>query len=127
MNYAQNNVKKSSVGIIQWIALIVLVAAMFSASKRAVLPALVAILRFAWPFFAIWLLWRFIKHKVKSAMGKFQEQVMQAAQQPGMGGSGAFGASIRNAARKGSQENVIDLCPKCGVLLAANHECEKRK
>lgn len=104
---------KSGVGLVQILALGVLVAAMFSAGKKAAVPALLAVVKFIWPFLMIWLVWRLIKGKATSAMDRFKEQMMQAVQQQ-QGASAAQG--------KGE---VLDLCPKCGVLLTSSHRCSK--
>ncbi|MCX6126022.1 MAG: hypothetical protein NTV34_14915 [Proteobacteria bacterium] len=128
-NFGGEKNSKSWGGAIQWIALVVLIAAMFSAGKRAAMPALFAVLRFMWPFLVVWLVWRFLKGKVSSVVGKFQAQVMDAANQQG-GVAGGFaggfaGAAQRAAASRKTQGDVIDLCPKCGSLLAAGHRCNK--
>ena len=116
---------KSWGGVVQWVALVVLIAAMFSAGKRAALPALFAIVRFMWPFLVIWLVWRFLKSKVSGVVGKFQSQVMDAANQQGGAGGGFAGVAQRAAASRKTQGDVIDLCPKCGSLLAVGHRCVK--
>ena len=116
---------KSWGGVVQWVALVVLIAAMFSAGKRAALPALFAIVRFMWPFLVIWLVWRLFKSKVSRVVGKFQSQVMDAANQQGGAAGGFAGAAQRAAASRKTQGDVIDLCPKCGSLLAAGHRCVK--
>ena len=105
------------VGALQWIAIAILGASMFSASKRAVLPALIAILRVVWPFLVVYLIWRVIKAKVSGAVQKFQEQIMQQAQTAGAG-PGRVPNSKNN-------QQVLDLCPKCGVMLTQGHRCKK--
>lgn len=119
---------KSGMGIIQWIALVALVAAMFSASKSAALPAIYALLRFLWPLLLVWLIWRFFKAKVSGVVGKFQDQVMNAAGQGNMhsvGGDAAAAGFGRGTKAKASRApgEVLDLCPKCGVLLSKDHRC----
>ena len=103
------------VGALQWIAIAILGASMFSASKRAVLPAIGAILRVIWPFLVVYLIWRVIKAKVSGAVQKFQEQMLQQAQGAGAGGVG----------RQKNGGQVLDLCPKCGDLLGAGHRCSR--
>lgn len=110
-------------GAIQWIALAVLIAAMFSASKRAALPALLAILKFLWPLLAVWLIWRLIKAKITSSVQRFQEQVMQAAQQGGMAGN-MRRPGFSGTGQPGGGE-VLDLCAQCGTLLTPGHRCVK--
>ncbi len=105
---------------LQFIALAVLGAAMLSAGKRAALPAIMAVFKFLWPFIVLWIIWRFIKAKVASVAAKFKEQVLEAAAQQGQA-PGGFAS--KRAGGKGGQ--VLDLCPKCGVLLTAGHKCSK--
>lgn len=109
-------------GAIQWIALTVLIVAMFSASRRAAVPAIMALLKFLWPVVVLWLLWRMIKAKITGTVQKFQQQVVDAAQQGGMSGPGA--SRFRNAAGPAGGE-VLDLCANCGTLLVAGHRCAK--
>lgn len=106
-------------GAIQWVALAVLIAAMFSASKRAAIPAIMAVLKFMWPLLVAWLIWRFIKAKIMGSVQRFQQQVMDAAQQGGMA-SGAGAARFSGGSKGG---DVLDLCSKCGTLLSPGHSC----
>lgn len=95
----------------QWIALGILVLAMFTASRGAALPAIWALARFVLPLLVIWLVFRLIKARVSRAVQKFQEQMMQ-----GMNPQGGRAA--------GNGRQVLDLCPKCGSLMAPNHRCK---
>jgi hypothetical protein len=95
----------------QWIALSILVFAMFAASRGAALPALWALGRFVLPVLVIWLVFRLIKSRVSRAVQKFQEQMMQGMNAPG-------------ARTNGAGRQVLDLCPKCGTLMTAGHRCK---
>jgi hypothetical protein len=98
----------------QIIALVILVLAMGSASKRAILPMALSVFRFVWPFLAIWIVFRLIKGRVERAVKQFQEQIMAGLQNQGT-------AQGRGPAAGAGQ--VLDLCPKCGALQQANHRC----
>jgi len=100
---------------IQWLALGILVMAMFSASKGAALPAIWALGRFVLPVLVIWLVIKLVKSRVSGVVQKFQEQMMQGMQQ-GSGAPGRVG---------GAGGQVLDLCPKCGALQSASHKCSK--
>lgn len=100
---------------IQWTALGILVAAMFSASKGAAMPAIWALGRFVLPVVVIWLVFKLLKSKVSGAVQKFQEQMMQGMQQ----GAG------QQARGPGGSGQVLDLCPKCGALQSPGHMCRK--
>lgn len=104
---------KASLG--QWIALGILLAAMFSASRGAAAPALWALGRFILPVVIIWLVIKLVKSRVSSAVQKFQEQMMQ-------GMPGAPGA--QTPGRTGGVGQVLDLCPKCGSLMNHGHKCK---
>lgn len=108
-------------GLLPGLAITVLVVAMFSANKRAAAPAIIAIGKFLWPFLLVWIVWRFVKSRVTAGVQKFQQQIMEAAQQGGMPGGVAQG---RGAAASGNGQ-IIDLCPSCGTLLSAGHQCVK--
>jgi ABC-type nickel/cobalt efflux system permease component RcnA len=106
--------------LIQWVALGVLVAAMLSASRAAFIPILMNISRFLVPILVIWLIYRFLKGRLETAVKRFQDQMMQNFQNSGQGFPGGHGAGKQ--AGRGGQE-VLDLCPKCGVLQTATHRC----
>ena len=90
-----------------WIALGIIVVAL--ASSRGGLSALMPLLRFALPFIAIVLAYKFIKGKLIGAV--------QDIQQRGPGGAASPG-------RQGQEPGkVIDLCPKCGKYMTGNHRC----
>ena len=111
-------------GVMQWIALAILVAAMFAASRRAAVPAIMAIGKFLWPVLIVWLIWRFVKARISGSVKKFQQQIMDAAQQGGMSGRGA--ARYQNATGPASAKGeVLDLCAQCGTLLVPGHRCAK--
>lgn len=110
------------IGVIQWVALVILVASMFSASKRAAIPAVMGIVKFVWPLLAVWLVWRLIKAKITAKVQAFQQQVMNATSQGGINGPGAQRFRASSAAGAGE---VLDLCPKCGTLLSPGHRCKK--
>jgi hypothetical protein len=101
---------------IQILALTILVSAMFSASKKSVLPMLWGLGRFLLPVFIIWLIYRVVRARVSAAVKKFQEQMLQGMQQGAAAGHGPRGPS-------GGQ--VLDLCPKCGDLQNPGHRCRK--
>lgn len=95
----------------QWLALGILILAMFSASRGAALPAIWALGRFVLPILLIWLVIRLVKARVALAVQKFQDQMMQGMNPHG-GGTSTGG------------RQVLDLCPKCGSLMAPNHRCK---
>lgn len=105
--------------LVQWIALGVLVAAMLSASRAAFMPMLWSLGRFVLPIFVVWLIYKFVKGRLETAVKKFQDQLMQNIQNSGQGFAGGQATGARGA---GGQQ-VIDLCPKCGVLQTAAHRC----
>ncbi len=98
----------------QLIALGILILAMGSASKRAIVPMALGILRFIWPFVVIWLIYRLIKGRVERAVKKFQEQMLAGLQNQGAGPGRASPAGTGQ---------VLDLCPKCGALQQSDHRC----
>ena len=104
---------------IQWMALGVLVAAMLSASRAAFMPMVWSLGRFVLPIFVVWLIYRFVKGRLETAVKKFQDQMMQNIQNSGQGFTGGPTPGYRGT--KGQQ--VLDLCPKCGVLQTASHRC----
>ena len=101
---------------IQIIALLILVSAMFSASKKAILPMVWGFGRFLLPFLIIWLVYRFVRARVSAAFKKFQEQLLQGMHQGAATGAGPGGRSAGQ---------VLDLCPKCGDLQSHGHQCRK--
>ena len=103
---------KASLG--QWLALGILLAAMFSASRGAALPAIWALGRFVLPVVLIWLVFKLVKSRISSAVQKFQEQMMQGVQGPG---------GTRSPGRADGGQ-VLDLCPTCGALLSPGHRCK---
>lgn len=110
-------------GVMQWVALAILGFAMFSAGRRTAIPAVLAIFKVLWPFLVIWIIWRFLKAKITGVVGKFQDQVMQAAQQNGASANFARPAVSRPETATGSGGEILDLCPKCGILLTTSHRC----
>ncbi len=92
------------------IALGIIVVAL--ATSRGGLSALMPLLRFALPFIAIVLAYKFIKGKLIGAV--------QDMQQRGPGGQG--GQSGQGMGGQGAGK-VIDLCPKCGKYMTGNHRC----
>ncbi len=103
----------------QLIALVILGCAMLSAGRRAALPAIWAILKFALPFIVLWIIWRVIKAKVSGIAKKFQDQVMAAA------AAQQNGAGNRYNPNSDSKNQVLDLCPQCGEVLKPSHRCRK--
>ncbi len=101
---------------IQVLALAILVSAMFSASKKAMVPMVWGLGRFLLPIFVIWLIYRFVRARVSAAVKKFQEQMLQGMQQGAAAGPGPGGRSAGQ---------VLDLCPKCGDLQNPGHRCRK--
>jgi hypothetical protein len=97
--------------IIQWVALGVLVVAMFSAARGAALPAIWALGRFVIPMLIIWLVYRVVKSRISKAVQKFQEQMMQ-------------GMNAQSGRTPGAGKQVIDLCPRCGSLMSPGHFCK---
>ena len=112
------------IGAIQWVAFAVLLASMFSASRRAAVPAIMAIVKFLWPFIVVWLVWRLIKAKIGGAVQKFQQQVMDAAGQGGMNSAGGA-QRFRAASPASGGGEILDLCSNCGTLLSPGHRCTK--
>jgi len=104
---------------IQWLALVVLVSAILSASRAAFMPMVYSLGRFVLPFLVVWVIYRFVKGRLETAVKKFQDQVMQNIQNSGQGFAG--GPAPGSSGARGQQ--VIDLCPKCGVLQTAAHRC----
>jgi hypothetical protein len=100
----------------QLIALGILILAMGSASKRAIVPMALGILRFVWPFLLIWFIYRLIRGRVERAVKQFQEQMLAGLQNQGAGHHHGRGSTANSG-------QVLDLCPKCGVLQQANHRC----
>jgi hypothetical protein len=78
------------------LALLVILVAL--ASTKGGLAALMPLLRFALPFIALVIAYKFIKGKLLAAA-----QDMQKRAQP--------------------RPDVIDLCPKCGKYMTGNHRC----
>lgn len=111
------------IGALQWVALAILVASVFSASKRAVVPALMGIVKVLWPFILVWVIWRLIKAKIGSTMQRFQQQVMDAASQGGVNATGAQRFRATGPASGGGE--ILDLCSQCGTLLSPGHRCAK--
>ena len=104
---------------IQWIAIAVLVSAMFSASRAAFVPMVWGLGRFVLPILVLWLIYRFVKGRLETAVKKFQDQLMQNIQSSSQG----FPGGQPPGARGSRGQQVIDLCPKCGVLQTATHRC----
>ncbi|MCX6116700.1 MAG: hypothetical protein NT027_04105 [Proteobacteria bacterium] len=105
--------------LLQFLALGLLVAALFSTGKRAAMPAIFAFLKVLWPFIVIWIIWRFVKAKITGAATRFKDQIMEAAaQQQGVGRAGSSSAATAN------RGPVLDMCPKCGNLLKPGHTCK---
>ncbi len=100
----------------QIVALTILVCAMFSASRKAMLPMVWGLGRFLLPILVIWLIYRFVRARVSAVVKKFQEQLLRGMQQGAAAGPGPGGHS-------GGQ--VLDLCPKCGDLQNPGHRCPK--
>lgn len=111
------------IGVIQWVAFAILLASVFSASKRAAVPAVMGIVKFLWPLLVLWLVWRLIKAKISATVQRFQRQVMDAAGQGGVSGPGAHRFRATSPAAGGGE--VLDLCGKCGTLLSPGHRCAK--
>lgn len=81
------------------------------------LRALVPVAKFIAPFLVIWVIFRLVRHKLKTmasgaVSGRLQEMMRQMAEQQQGGRSG---------------KGVIDLCPKCGSYLKPGHKCSVRK
>ena len=113
--------------LIQWVVIAILAGSMFSGSRRAIMPLLLGIGRFLAPFVIIWLVIRLIKNKISGVFAKFQEQMIQGVQNGTSAHSTAGFGGMRQG-RQDAQQNgqVLDLCPKCGSLLAGHHQCEKK-
>jgi hypothetical protein len=109
--------------MLQWAAAILLLVAMFSASKSAALPALIKIGRFLFPFILLWFVWKFLRDRVSRTMGKLKDQILDAAQQQQHARGAGVGVGLGKIGKDKSE--VIDLCPQCGSLLAAGHVCVK--
>lgn len=125
-----NNVKQhlSNKGnFIQWIVIAILAGSMFSGSRRAIMPMLLSVARFLAPFVIIWFVIKLIKNKISGVFVKFQEQMTQGVQN-GASTQSAAGFGGMRQGRKDTQQSgqVLDLCPKCGSLLAGHHHCEKK-
>jgi uncharacterized membrane protein YgcG len=97
----------------QLLAMVILVAAIFTSAKRAIFPMMIGVLRVAWPFLLVWFAWRYIKGKMTGYAAKLQQELQKAASSRSTGFAGGGGAT----------GTVIDLCPKCGTLLAQGHSC----
>lgn len=112
--------------LIQWVVIAILAGSMFSGSRRAIMPLLLGIGRFLAPFVIIWLVIKLIKNKISGVFAKFQEQMIQGVQNSASTQSAAGFGGMRQG-RQDAQQNgqVLDLCPKCGSLLAGYHQCEK--
>lgn len=77
---------------------------------RALTPAL----RFLAPVLLIWLIYRFLRNKLKDklgglARGRLEDMLRQMSEQQQTGRTGS---------------GVIDLCPECGAYLKPGHKCQ---
>lgn len=113
MNWFARHLKAN---FIQWVALLVLVAAMVAASRAAFVPMALSLGRLVLPFVIVWLLYKMVRKRIESALKRFQDQVMQNIQ------NGPNGFAGSSSAGRGNQQ-VLDLCPKCGVLQSPTHRC----
>lgn len=112
---------------IQWVVVILLVGSMFSGSRRAILPMLAGAARFLSPFIIVWLVFKLIKNRITRAFAKLQEQLMQGVQKGSAVNMGANFGGIRPGQNgSGGGGEVLDLCPKCGSLLAGHHQCANK-
>jgi hypothetical protein len=100
--------------LLQWIALVVLLLAMGSASKRALVSIFLPVFRVIWPFLVLWIGYRFVRGKIEGGIKKFQDQIMSQVNQAHQARGGGAGAG-------GGQ--VLDLCSKCGALDSPQHKC----
>jgi hypothetical protein len=112
---------------IQWVVVALLVGSMFSGSRRAILPMLAGAARFLSPFIIIWLVVKLIKNRMTRAFSKLQDHLMQGVRNgSAVNMNSNFGGirQERQASTGGGQ--VLDLCPKCGSLLAGQHQCANK-
>jgi hypothetical protein len=105
--------------VIQWAAFAVLVSSMLAASRSTFIPMAMGLGRVVMPVLIVWLIYRFVKKRVSSAISKFQDQLMQNVQNAGQGYA-AQGAGGK------TKNQVLDLCPKCGSLDSPSHQCKTR-